>query len=130
MEALLTFASFAPGAVLGRRELVLDAAMFQRWFALFPEDEQGPVMPAGMVAAVTMRAYAEILTPRPPGNVHGAQRFEIHRLPRIGDRLVTEFGCADKSIRRERNWVTFETTTSGAGGEPVFTGRMAVLWAA
>lgn len=129
-KPVLTFDSFAPGTILGRSETVLDATAFRRWFDLFPEDEQGPVMPAGMVAVVTMRAYGEVLTPRPPGNVHGAQRFEVERLPRLGDRLVTEFRCVDKSIRGERKWITFETATTAPAGERFFTGRMAILWAA
>jgi hypothetical protein len=129
-QPLLTFAGFLPGTLMGVRESVLDEASFRRWFALFPEDEHGETMPAGMVAAVTMRAYSEILVPRPPGNVHGAQRFDIERLPRLGDRLVTELRCAEKNVKRERNWVTFETLTRAPAGQPFFSGRMTVLWAA
>jgi hypothetical protein len=127
---VLTFSSFAPGTLMGRAEMLLDAAAFQQWFELFPEDEQGTVMPAGMVAVVTMRAYSEVVAPRPPGNVHGAQRFEIERLPLLGDRLVTEFRCVDKKLRGERKWVTFGSTTTGPAGKRFFTGRMTILWAA
>ena len=126
----LTYERFTPGAVMGEREQVLDEAAFRRWFALFPEDERGDLMPAGMVASVVMRAYSDILQNRPPGNVHGSQRFEIARLPRRGDRLVTELCCTEKSLRKERRWVNLKTVTRDAEGRQLFTGEMAIMWAA
>jgi hypothetical protein len=126
---MITYDSFVPGQVMGARETVLDAASLRAWHALFPEDDLGGVMPHGMVAAIAMRAYAEILQPRPPGNVHAAQRFDLLRLPREGERLTTTISCLAKERRKGRPWVTLGMDTAGPGG-PAFRGLMTVVWAA
>lgn len=126
---MITFDSLQPPQVMGQRELVLDASMLGAWCALFPDDETGGVMPHGMVAAITMRAYAEILQPRPAGNVHASQRFDLLRLPRVGERLTTTVTCLAKERRKGRAWVTFGVETEGADG-PAFRGRMTMIWAA
>jgi len=126
---MITFDSLCPPQLMGARTLVLDAATLGAWRALFPDDETGDAMPHGMVAAITMRAYAEILQPRPPGNVHAAQRFDLLRLPRAGERLTTTVTCLAKEMRKGRAWVTFGVETEGAGG-PAFRGRMTMIWAA
>lgn len=126
---MITFETFTPGQVMGRSETVLDAAKLRAWRELFPEDDLDGVMPHGMVAAIAMRAYAEVLQPRPPGNVHAAQRFDLLRLPRAGERLVTTITCLGKEQRRGRFRVTLGMDAAGAEG-PAFRGRMTVLWAA
>jgi hypothetical protein len=126
---VITYDDFTPGAVMGRSEALLDDAKLAAWAALFPEDDLGGVMPQGMVAVLAMRAYAEVVQPRPPGNVHAAQRFDIFRLPRAGELLTTTITCLAKEIRRERRRVTLRMDCGGAQG-PAFRGEMTVLWAA
>ena len=126
---MITYETFAPGQVMGSSEAVLDAAKLQAWQALFPEDDLGGVMPHGMVAAIAMRAYAEVVQPRPPGNVHAVQHFDLFRLPRAGETLTTTITCLDKEVRRDRRRVTLQMDCAGAEG-PAFRGRMTVLWAA
>lgn len=126
----LTFDAFQPGQEFGAHALTLDQPLFAAWSALFPHDPATDAMPQGMTAPVFMRAYAALLQPRPPGNVHGAQRFEIIRLPRLGETLTTRIACAGKERKGERRWVTLEGVTTGAGGAPAFLSRMTVLWAA
>jgi hypothetical protein len=127
---MFLFDTFAPGTIIGTRALTLDAALVDRWITLFPEDRNGDRMPAGMTAAVMSRAYSDVLRPRPPGNVHGAQRFEIAHLPRVGDTLVTTISCDSKEMKGERRWVRFASETRRDDGTPMFTGLMTTLWAA
>jgi hypothetical protein len=124
------FETFTPGVVIGTRSLTLDSAFVERWLSLFPEDRDGDRMPVGMTAAVMIRAYSDVLQPRPPGNVHGAQRFEIARLPRIGDTLVTTIACDSKELKGERRWVRIASETRRDDGTTMFTGLMTTLWAA
>jgi acyl dehydratase len=123
------FDTFKPGEEIGRREMALDQAQIDRWVALFPEDRDGARMPPGMMAAVQMRAYSDLLQPRPPGNVHGAQQFRLVRLPSAGDTLVTTLTCQGKELKGERRWVRFVSDTRGRDGELLFTGVMTTLWA-
>ena len=126
---MITYADFVPGRVMGSSATVLDAEKLQAWRDLFPEDDLNGVMPHGMVAAIAMRAYAEVVQPRPPGNVHAAQRFDLFRLPRAGETLTTAITCLDKEVRKGRFRVTLQMDCSGTEG-PAFRGRMTVLWAA
>lgn len=126
---MITYDDFTPGAVMGRSEALLDAAKLEAWRALFAEDDLGGVMPHGMVAVLAMRAYAEVVQPRPPGNVHAAQHFDLFRLPRLGETLTTTITCIAKEIRRDRRRVTLQMDCAGEQG-PAFRGLMTVLWAA
>jgi hypothetical protein len=126
---MITYDSFIPGQVMGARQMVLDAAALEAWHALFPEDAPGEAMPHGMVAAISMRADAEILQPRPPGNIHAAQHFALLRLPRQGEHLTTTITCLKKAWRKGRSWVTLGMDTTDPEG-PALHGRMTVIWAA
>jgi hypothetical protein len=127
---MFVFDTFTPGKAIGTRSLTLDSALIERWVALFPEDRDGDRMPAGMTAAVMIRAYSDILQPRPPGNVHGSQIFQIARLPRVGDTLVTTIACESKELKGERRWVRLASDTRREDGTSMFTGLMTTLWAA
>ncbi|HYG85413.1 MAG TPA: hypothetical protein VD978_04075 [Azospirillum sp.] len=127
---MYTFDNLPVAVTLGSRELTLTEDLMDAWLRLFPEDRNDGRMPAGMVAVVSIRAYADVVAPRPPGNVHGAQRFEIVKPPRIGERLVTAVACRGKEIKRDRRWVHLATDTVGDDGTPRFRGHMTILWAA
>ena len=126
---MITFDSFVPGQVMGSSASVLEVEQLRAWRALFPEDDLDGAMPHGMVAAIAMRAYAQVVQPRPPGNVHAAQHFDLFRLPREGEVLTTRVTCLAKEIRKDRRRVTLQMDCTGTEG-PAFRGRMTVLWAA
>lgn len=126
---MITYEAFSPGFVIGSSSAPLDAAQLRAWRDLFPEDDQEGVMPHGMIAVIAMRAYAELVQPRPPGNIHAAQHFDLFRLPRVGETLTTTITCVEKEIRKERRRVTLQMDCTGTEG-PAFRGRMTVLWAA
>jgi hypothetical protein len=120
---------FEPGQMLGSHREHLSQSAIDRWCALFPDDQAGTTMPAGMVAAIMMRAYSAILPDRTPGNVHASQRFSIHALPAAGTDLVTELRCQGKEIRKERRWVELATVTCDGRGQLLFSGIIRNIWA-
>lgn len=124
------FAAFHPGHILGNHRERLDQSAIDRWCSLFPDDRVGDTMPAGMVAAIMMRAYSAILADRPPGNVHASQRFSIHAMPQAGAELVTELRCLGKEIRKDRRWVEIASATHDGAGRMLFSGIMRTIWAA
>ena len=126
---MYNFAGFTPGAEIGAREYQLDQGVLDAWIELFPADANGDLMPAGMVAGVTISAYSSILQPRPKGNVHGAQRFEIKKLPKVGDQLTTSLSCLNKELKGARRWVYLKTETRFANGDLAFSGLMTSLLA-
>ncbi|MBR0653173.1 hypothetical protein GXW78_26190 [Roseomonas terrae] len=126
---MITHESLAVGVVLGRHEYRFDGDALRQWLSLFPTDEDGDVMPPGMTAVVAMRAFGAVLTPRAPGNVHASQKFEVERLPLLGETLVTAVSCVEKSLRHDRRRVTILTETSDTSGGVCFRGTMGVIWA-
>lgn len=126
---MFLFDAFEPGKLIGTRSLTLDRDLVERWLTLFPDDRDGERMPAGMAAAVYSRAYSDILQPRPPGNVHGAQRFKVVKLPWVGDRLVTSLSCESKEMKGDRRWVRFSSETRRDDHTLLFSGLMTTLWA-
>ena len=129
---MLHFDGFEPDALLGEHRLLLTAELLAQWRALFPEDSTGNVAPRGMAAILSSRAYCAVVAPRPPGNVHGAQRFEIRRMPSVGETVLTRISCASKRLKDGRRWVQFRMVGMVASGDgtPCFEGLMTVLWAA
>lgn len=127
---MIRFDDIQVGATFGRHELLIDDTLLAAWARVFPEDSHEGAPIPGLVAVITMRAYAEVVTPRPPGNVHGAQRFDIDRLPGRGERVFTTVSCAGKAVKRERKWIDFRSETRDEAGEPCFTGVMTIAWAA
>lgn len=124
------FDTLSEGTAFGTQVLHLSDTLMGRWTSLYPDDEPDGRMPAGMIAVASMRAYSDLVAPRPPGNVHGSQRYEMLRRPEVGERLTTSIACAGKEVKRDRRWVHFDTETRGEDGTPCFRGRMTVLWAA
>jgi hypothetical protein len=128
---MMEFATFQPGATLGKSDIVLSDETVGQWTALFPGDLSSlPTMPAAMIAMVLMRAFAEILNDRPRGNIHAGQKFWISRLPRVGDRITTTLRCAGKEEKSGRRWLTFSSDSHDTAGRPLFRGQMTTIWAA
>jgi len=125
-----TFDRFEPGALVGESELVLDREQILRWKLLFPGENEAEAAPPGLLIAMLMKGYMQVIASRPPGNVHAGQslRWTGARVTE-GARLKARFHCLDKEIRKERRWLHLSAELS-AGGTPVLSGEMTMLWAA
>ncbi|MDO8441103.1 MAG: MaoC family dehydratase [Polaromonas sp.] len=127
-KPLFTYDHYEPGKVYGVKEFTVDEAVVAKWRTVYPGDNDPGVMPAGMLAMIVVDAVLTHNAPRPPGGVHGGQTFDVNRMPRIGETLLTEVKCLDKEIKKNRKWVRALTTTrSKDTGEVVLTGIMTTL---
>lgn len=127
-KPLFTYDYYEPGKVYGEREFTVDDAVVAKWRTVYPTDDDPGVVPAGMLAMIVIDAVLTYNAPRPPGGVHGGQTFDLFRMPRIGETLITEVRCLDKNIKKSRKWVLAATTTrSKDTNEIVFTGIMTSL---
>jgi hypothetical protein len=127
--AELDFASIEVGREYGVHDFVLDTELVRRWLALYSAVIEGDKMPNGMQAVVSIRAYMAILPNRPPGGVHASQRYEIFRLPSVGDLLQTSMRCISKAEKSGRLWVELETATRTSDGALRFKGVQTFIWA-
>ncbi len=127
---MFTYDHFEVGRTYGSDEFEISQEVIGKWLAVYPDDDNGAWMPPGMTSMIQLQAYINVITPRPKGNVHGSQRFEMLRLPRVGERLLTAVSCTHKEIRKERRWVETSYSTAGPDGSIAFKGVMTTLVAA
>ena len=132
--APVLFEDFQPGALMGECVQVYDADQARRWQAIFgsqPEDgADGPVEGVCMAVVNMMRAYLDVVAPRPPGNVHARQKLQMHGVPVQGEPMRVTVVCARKEMRRERRYVELQVSGAGEGGRKLFDGLITLIWAA
>lgn len=126
-----TYDRFEPGAVIGTVVLPVSEADSRRWAALFPPSGATlpDRLPAGLVVALMMKGYMDILNDRPPGNVHSRQTLIWGEPVRPGGEVVVSLRCFAKELRKGRRWVTLENRVAAATGELHLHGQMRMLWA-
>ncbi|MFQ6690572.1 hypothetical protein OMF49_17415, partial [Bordetella pertussis] len=89
-----------------------------------------PARQVGLTVALMIRAYLNVVTPRPPGNIHAQQILSIDGLPGVGETVRSRIRCLGKEIRRERRYLQLEVSGVGERERNLYTGRMNLIWAA
>lgn len=131
----ILFADFIPGVVMGQCLQVYDEAQAQRWQAIFGIDVEAPDNGAAQAASMAivgmMRAYLDVVSPRPPGNVHAKQKFTIHDLPKLGEAMRITVKCESKEERRSRKYLQLRVSgIEDKQQRPLFDGLLTLIWAA
>ena len=128
------FDDFVPGTVLGEGNETYDAAQVKRWQSLFGNTDAdgaaGPAEQASLATLMMMRAYLNIVAPRPPGNIHAGQNLNLCGLPRPAETVRLAVRCIDKALRRERRFVELGVICNGDDDRDIFSGKLTLIWAA
>ncbi len=129
----LTFDMFHVNERIGTHILTIDHAMMKLWKDLYgncPEDcLVDTTVPMGTVPLLLMQAFATIVVPRPPGNLHVGQSCIIHAMPEIGKPLNATVDCASKEKKGTRNLISFRTHISDTETGYLFvSGITKVFW--
>lgn len=127
---LLTFDRLQEGSLIADGELIVDEESVNGWNRLFACPSAGRRMPMGAVPLVLMKAYAGLVIPRPPGNVHVGQSCTLHELPEIGQPLRTSVSCISKERRGDRLIVRFDVRLHNDRFNPMITGISTMFWGA
>lgn len=133
MKPILLFDHFQANTLMGQHVEVFEASLAHAWRTVFGLPESAQPYPgelSSLALAMAMRAYLAVVSPRPPGNVHARQQFQMHTLPEIGETITTQVVCVRKEIRRERRYVDLQVDACGRAARPLFTGEMRLIWAA
>ncbi len=126
---MYTFDALQPDQTIGENVQPFNEETAADFLDLFPGDrELLPDLPPSLISAITMRAFLATVQPRPKGNIHGTQEFTVHRLPKLGDDIITTTICRTKETRKNNNWVHFETRSKDQNGNLLFTGLMGIIW--
>lgn len=122
-----TFDSFQPGALIGETEVRLDDTLKASWEGIgqLPPDGR---LPPGLLVALLMRGYGQVVDRRPPGNVHAGLEIDLLDDRLEGDRMRVVVRCADKELRKGRRWVHF-AAEQFCGDRCLARSRLTLLWA-
>lgn len=130
MTQPFTYDTFIPGATLGDWEEPLDDRLVKAWKRLFGDQTDQSAQRAGLIVALMMRAYLNVVAPRPPGNIHARQELSIQDLPQPGEVIRSRVRCISKEIRRDRRYLQLEISGWGEQNRALYTGNMRLIWAA
>ena len=128
MSKEITFDAFQPGKVLGENVEIYSAELAKRWQRIF--GAHSAAEGAGLAVVMMMRAYINVVTPRPPGNIHAQQSFSLNGTPKRGESIRTVVTCTGKEMKRERRYVQLQTVGTGDESRPLFNGIMTMIWTA
>lgn len=126
-QELRTFDSFEPGTLIGETELQLDDTLLSSWDGI-GQGRTGDHLPPGLLVALLMRGYGQVVDRRPPGNVHAGLEMDFLDDRLDGDRLRVTVRCAGKELRKGRRWVHFESEQF-CGNRCLARSRLTLLWA-
>ncbi|CAH1690991.1 putative MaoC_dehydrat_N domain-containing protein [Hyphomicrobiales bacterium] len=128
---MFTYKRLVPGSEIGRDIISVTQQDLDGWTAMYGVADRGlGKVPAGLVAAIGMRAYLGIVTPRPAGNIHAKQSYRLWRCPRLEEEILVSVVCSGTESRKERLVVTMETLMSTVDGDrPIFSSVSTMFWA-
>jgi hypothetical protein len=129
--AVWTFGRLAAGHAFGSCPQSVTAEDLRQWHAIYGEALGASTVPGGMISILMMQAYMQLVTPRPPGNIHVAQSYRVSRRPLLGEAFRTSVVCKDKFVRKDRHVVILgQESTAGNPAVVLFSGEMTIFWAA
>jgi len=129
MKTVMLWEHFQPGGTLGEMTQVFEEPLAQTWRSIFGHDTT-QAEASGIAIAMMMRGFLGVVSPRPPGNIHARQRFNLHALPQPGERVRTVVTCLSKEVKRERRYVDFQLQANGTHDRPLYDGILTLIWAA
>lgn len=121
------FDDFRPGDSLGSVELRLEPTLREGWRQIGSPSTDDR-LPPGLLVALLMRGYGQIVDRRPPGNVHAGLRMNFLDDRLVDDSLRISVHCADAALRKGRRWVELDTE-QWSGDHRLTQGRLTLLWA-
>lgn len=128
---MILFADFQPGVAMGSLTETPDPQQLAQWRELYPWDEpQEGNLPGDMATVLMMRAYLDIVSPRPPGNLHARQEMRLHSPINVGEAVITTIACASKELKGERRKLELTADGRGGNGRALFSGTITLYWAA
>lgn len=132
MKDIITFDHFKVTQDFGSVVQRVDDSMIESWKKIYGDNgvSADSEIPEGMMQALAMRAFLNLVTPRPPGNIHLGQTMRLHAVANLDDLISVSVVCAGKQIRKERKIVQLAVSGRTDRGKAVFDGEMTLIWAA
>jgi len=125
-----TFEKLEAGTLIGSSTQRIGKEITAAWASIYEPLDGRERLPYGVAQLVTMKAYADVVAPRPPGNIHAAQRCDLYELPAISNAVTADVYCVEKYVRRNRNMVDFRVDLKDAeSGHLLCQSVLKICWA-
>ena len=130
----LRFADLQVGETLGPVTHHVTAEMI-RHFGLATGDAhpdyqgEAPIAPPAMATIFSTRLMGRVGIDRPSGGIHARQEYEFLSPLRAGQRVTTTGRVVEKTVRRGRNYVVYETLMVEEAGRPIARCRVTQIFA-
>jgi hypothetical protein len=127
----ITFDQLEVGKEFGSIVQSVDQEMMRRWSSLYPDEPVSAKgkLPPSIVQAIAMRAYLNLVVPRPPGNIHVAQSMKLNGAAYLNEPISVHVRCEGKEIRKERKLVRLAVSGRRADDKRLFDSTMTLIWA-
>ena len=130
-ETTILFEDFAVGRMMGEFVETITSEQLGEWAALYPWNAATDgTVPASLATILMMRAYVNVVTPRPPGNLHAQQRMRLFGTIAIDEPITSTIECQDKSMAGARRKVELLVLGRGRDDRFVYDGVLTLFWAA
>ena len=128
-SALWIYERFETGEHIGTSTQIVNQAICDRWNALYKNPRKEGVLPYGIIQLIAMRAYTEVVQPRPSGNIHAAHFCKLAAVPSLNNELKAQVYCVGKYLKRERKMVDFSVRISDAeSGHFLCDTTLSICW--
>ncbi len=130
----LRFADLRVGQTLGPVTHHVTAEMIRRYASstgdAHPDyQDQSPIAPPAMATIFSTRLMGRVGIDRPSGGIHARHEYEFLAALRAGQRVTTTGRVVEKTVRRGRNYVAYETLTVDGAGRPIARCRVTQIFA-
>ena len=127
---LWTFEKFEVGALIGSSLQRVDDEFIKSWGSIYGVIDRNGSLPYGAAQLLIMKAYAEVVQPRPPGNIHATQKCRLNSVPVLGRETKVSVSCTAKYIRGTRKVVDFGVEISDAESGLLYAAStLEICWA-
>lgn len=129
VSEIWSYDAFTPGEVLGRIAIPLDEVRIALWSKVFPNPVPTSRLSQSVLISAMMEGYLKIAQPRPPGNIHAAQKVRFFGINAVvGQTLHITTSCREKSVRSNRKWISFDSRIV-SGDNVMLEGEILAIWA-
>ena len=88
-----------------------------------------PVAPPAMATIFSTRLMGRVGIDRPSGGIHAKQEYEFLAPLRAGQTVTTTGSVVEKTVRRGRNYVVYETLSVDESGRAIARCRVTQIFA-
>jgi hypothetical protein len=128
-QRLWIYERFEVGEHIGTSTQTVTKTVCNHWNSLYQDPRKEGSMPYGIAQLIVMRAYTDVVQPRPPGNIHATHLCQLTSVPSLAKELRAQVYCVGKYLKRERKMVDIRVSVSDVeSGNSICDATLTICW--